>query len=198
MWGPSIVGFGSYHYRYASSREGDWMLTGGMFVVMFARPYAFRVHFAIWPTTFFLFILSAIACGPCFTILITWITEKFARKQLVKRNVFDILAKISGRLLALYLVLKTIDTLYWVAVANKIGAPFSSFYANQPYGYWVLVTELGVLGVIPAIILLSSKLRQYENVLILACILNCAGIFMNRWIMTVQSLAVPVMPPSFR
>ncbi|MEE2033386.1 DUF1801 domain-containing protein [Rhodococcus chondri] len=23
MWGPSIVGFGSYHYRYASGREGD-------------------------------------------------------------------------------------------------------------------------------------------------------------------------------
>ena len=23
MWGPSIVGFGSYHYRYESGREGD-------------------------------------------------------------------------------------------------------------------------------------------------------------------------------
>jgi hypothetical protein len=28
MWGSSIVGFGSYHYRYASGREGDWFLTG--------------------------------------------------------------------------------------------------------------------------------------------------------------------------
>ena len=28
MWGPSIVGFGSYHYRYESGREGDWFLTG--------------------------------------------------------------------------------------------------------------------------------------------------------------------------
>jgi len=28
MWGSSIVGFGSYRYRYASGREGDWMLTG--------------------------------------------------------------------------------------------------------------------------------------------------------------------------
>ena len=28
MWGPSIVGFGSYHYVYESGREGDWMLTG--------------------------------------------------------------------------------------------------------------------------------------------------------------------------
>lgn len=28
MWGDSIVGFGRYHYRYASGREGDWPLTG--------------------------------------------------------------------------------------------------------------------------------------------------------------------------
>ena len=28
MWGPSIVGFGKYHYKYASGREGDWFLTG--------------------------------------------------------------------------------------------------------------------------------------------------------------------------
>lgn len=24
MWGPSIVGFGTYHYKYASGQEGDW------------------------------------------------------------------------------------------------------------------------------------------------------------------------------
>lgn len=28
MWGPSIVGFGSYHYKYASGREGDWFVAG--------------------------------------------------------------------------------------------------------------------------------------------------------------------------
>ena len=28
MWGPSIIGFGTYHYVYASGREGDWMATG--------------------------------------------------------------------------------------------------------------------------------------------------------------------------
>jgi Domain of unknown function (DU1801) len=28
MWGPSIIGFGSYHYRYASGREGDAPLVG--------------------------------------------------------------------------------------------------------------------------------------------------------------------------
>ena len=28
MWGTSIVGFGSYHYRYASGREGDSLIVG--------------------------------------------------------------------------------------------------------------------------------------------------------------------------
>ena len=28
MWGPSIVGFGSYHYKYKSGREGDWFKAG--------------------------------------------------------------------------------------------------------------------------------------------------------------------------
>ena len=28
MWGTSIVGFGSYHYKYQSGREGDWLVTG--------------------------------------------------------------------------------------------------------------------------------------------------------------------------
>lgn len=28
MWGPSIVGFGSYHYKYESGREGDSCLAG--------------------------------------------------------------------------------------------------------------------------------------------------------------------------
>jgi hypothetical protein len=28
MWGPGIVGYGRYHYRYASGREGEFMITG--------------------------------------------------------------------------------------------------------------------------------------------------------------------------
>jgi hypothetical protein len=28
MWGANIVGFGEYHYKYASGREGDFLITG--------------------------------------------------------------------------------------------------------------------------------------------------------------------------
>lgn len=28
MWGANIIGFGSYHYKYASGQEGDWFKIG--------------------------------------------------------------------------------------------------------------------------------------------------------------------------
>lgn len=28
LWGPSIIGFGKYRYRYATGREDNWFLTG--------------------------------------------------------------------------------------------------------------------------------------------------------------------------
>lgn len=28
MWGESIIGFGDYHYKYATGREGDWFIVG--------------------------------------------------------------------------------------------------------------------------------------------------------------------------
>jgi len=28
MWGSSLIGFGNYHFKYESGREGDWFVTG--------------------------------------------------------------------------------------------------------------------------------------------------------------------------
>ena len=28
LWGPAIIGYGQYHYKYASGREGDFLATG--------------------------------------------------------------------------------------------------------------------------------------------------------------------------
>lgn len=42
MWGPSIIGFGSYHYKYESGREGDMCATGfsprGSSLVLYILP----------------------------------------------------------------------------------------------------------------------------------------------------------------
>ncbi len=168
---------------------------GGVAGVLFGRPFAFRQHFAIWPTTFFLFIFSAIACGPCFTILVTRITELITRKKLVKQNVIVKLAKVSGWLLVGYLLVKTLDTVYWAMVTlPNMGVSFMDMYPESPFTIWILIAELGFCGVIPAIILITEKGRNNNLLLIPAAILTCIGICLNRYVMTVQALALPVMP----
>ncbi len=168
---------------------------GGLFGVMYARPFAARDGFYVWPWTFFLFILSAIAAGPAFTILCTKLTEKISRKRLVPDRAYQTLAKISGWLLSLYIVLKIADTLVWIfGGVPRAGLTFMDFFREGPYGVWLLVAEIIVFGLVPAIILINPKARQNEGWLITGCLMNCTGIVLNRFIFTVVTLAIPVMP----
>ena len=168
---------------------------GGVPGVLFARPFAFREGIFIWPWTFFLFTWSAAACGPCFTIMITKITEKIAGKQLVKQNVIELLAKISGWMLATYIIVKIIDTWYWAAVtAPSKGFGLSFFYSNNPlYGYWILFMEIVLCGIVPAAILITGKGRKNPAALWIAVILAVLGVCINRWVMVLQVLAAPVL-----
>ncbi len=169
---------------------------GGVPGVLFARPFGFREGVFIWPWTFFLFIWSAAACGPCFTILITKITEAVTNKKLVKDNVIELLAKISGWMLLAYSIAKIIDTWYWAAsTAPSKGFKFLDFYSNNPlYGIWILILEIGICGVLPAIFLVTDKGRKTAGTLWAAVILASLGVCLNRWVMVLQVLAVPVLP----
>lgn len=167
---------------------------GGMFGVLYARPFAFRDGFMIWPWTFFLFILSAIAAGPSFTTLCVMITEKVTGRKLVPHKTKMLMGKISGVLLSAYMVLKLADTYYWAKVmVPDAGGALDVMYQG-PYGSWLLWAELGVCGVLPAIMLLVKRVRLSYGLLALAMLLNCTGIVLNRFVFTIQSLAIPVLP----
>jgi Ni/Fe-hydrogenase subunit HybB-like protein len=167
---------------------------GGLFGVLFARPFAFREGFLIWPWTFFLFILSSIAAGPCFTLLCVWIAQKATGKKLVKRSVLDLLGKISGWFLTSYIILKIVDTASWASgVVPRAGLSFLDFYEG-PYGIWLVIAEIGILGIIPAALLITARVRKKEGLLVLAAVMNISGIVLNRFVFTIQTLAIPVMP----
>ncbi len=171
---------------------------GGVPGVMFARPFGFREGVLIWPWAFFLFTFSAAACGPCFTILVTKITEKATRKKLVKDNVIELLAKISGWMIAFYITAKIIDTWWWaVSTAPSKGFTLMDFYTNNSgsvYGIWILVAEIGICGIIPALILITAKGRKNQITLWTAVTLAVVGVCLNRWVMVLQTLAVPMLP----
>ena len=169
---------------------------GGVAGVLFGRPFGYREGIFIWPWTFFLFTWSAAAAGPCFTILITKITEDVTGKKLVKDNVIDLLAKISGWMLATYIIAKIVDTWYWAAVtAPSMGFTLMDFYSNNPfYGLWILMLEIIVGGIIPAAILINVKWRRNPGLFMTAIVLAVIGVCVNRWVMVLQVMAVPVMP----
>jgi Ni/Fe-hydrogenase subunit HybB-like protein len=168
---------------------------GGVSGVLFGRPFGYREHIFIWPWTFFLFTWSAAAVGPCFTLMITRITEKITRKKLVKDNVVDLLAKISGWMLGAYIVAKIIDTIYWAtATIPSMGFKLMDFYSNNPvYGIWILILEIVIGGVIPAGILISNKWRRNSKLRMTAIVLAVIGVCVNRWVLVLQVMAMPVL-----
>jgi Ni/Fe-hydrogenase subunit HybB-like protein len=167
---------------------------GGLYGVLQGRPFAYREGFGIWPSTFFLFILSAIATGPAFVLLTTWIVSKISRKRLVEPRVYQLLAKISGWLLLTYAGLKSLDTLVWLnRTAPRAGVSAIRYFGWAPFDLWLLFTEIVVLGLVPALIFLSPARRKSTGWLVTAAVLASCGVALNRFVMTIQTLAVPTL-----
>jgi menaquinone reductase, integral membrane subunit len=168
---------------------------GGLYGVLQGRPFAFREGLAVWPSTFFLFVLSAAAVGPSFILITTWLVSRLSRRQLVPQEVFELLGRISGSLLVVYVLLKSLDTLVWLnRTAPQLGVPPARFYSFAPFGTWLIFTEIVLLGLLPALILVVPRTRRQMRLLVPAAFLACAGVVMNRFVMTVQTLALPTLP----
>jgi molybdopterin-containing oxidoreductase family membrane subunit len=167
---------------------------GGLYGVLRGRPFAFREGLAVWPSTFFLFILSAAAVGPSFILLTTWLVEKLSRKRLVRPTVYRLLARVSGLLLAVYVLAKAVDTAVWINRTSPAhGFAASQYYSWQPFGTWILFAEIVVFGLLPALVMLTPRLRAHMGWLIAAATMACCGVALNRFVMTVQTLALPTL-----
>ena len=168
---------------------------GGLYGVLRGRPFAFRSGFLIWPSTFFLFILSAIASGPSFLMLVTATVEKVTGRRLVPQEVFRRLGLISGTLLAFYIAAKAIDTLIWLNFTSRAEgfAPWQ-FYSYKPFGTPILFAEIVIFGLLPAFLLTFRKTASKRGWLLTGAAMACAGILLNRFVMTIQTLALPTLP----
>ncbi|MGB8582109.1 MAG: NrfD/PsrC family molybdoenzyme membrane anchor subunit [Candidatus Sulfotelmatobacter sp.] len=167
---------------------------GGLYGVLRGRPFAFRQGFFIWPSTFFLFILSAIASGPSFLILVTAAAEKVTGKQLVPREVFRRLAFISGILLGIYVAAKAIDSLIWLNITSpSLGFAPWQFYIHPPFGTSLVFAEIVLCGLLPAFLLTYRRTAERRGWLLTAAAMACAGVVLNRFLMTIQTLALPTL-----
>lgn len=167
---------------------------GGLYGVLRGRPFAFREGLAVWPSTFFLFILSAAAVGPSFIVLTTRLVEAISGRRLVHANVLEKLGRISGLMLAVYVLAKTVDTLVWInRTSPDAGFPAWQYYAWQPFGTWILFAEIFLFGLLPALMLLMPRIRRQRAWLLIAATLACCGVALNRFVLTVQTLSLPTL-----
>jgi len=168
---------------------------GGMYGVLIGRPYAFREGFFIWPWTFFLFVLSAVGCGPIFTVLCCTFMEKLTGRKLVDYKTKALMGKIAGTMLTVYIFFKILDTWAWANnYLPSIGMTFDQMFYGIIYGKWLMFTEIILCGLVPAIMLITPSIRNNPTLLYTAGILDCIGVCLNRYLFTVQAIAIPVMP----
>jgi menaquinone reductase, integral membrane subunit len=118
-------------------------------------------------------------------------------KKLVKDDVYELLAKISGWMLLTYIIAKSVDTFYWATVtAPARGFRIHGFLLRQPgllrhldpdrrNRHWGLYSRL------------HSDYkggRENKKLLFGAAALAIMGLLINRWVMVLQVMAVPLMP----
>ena len=185
---PIFAGIGAF---LSTFHQGS---LGGMYGVLFGRPYLFREGFFIWPWTFFLFVLSAVASGPMFTVLVCTLMEKMSGRKLVSWDVKQLMGKVGGTMLIVYTVFKCLDSWYWATdmLAGE-GLTFDQMFHGWIYGKWLFWLEHAFI-IILMIVLLIKPLRTKPWIFYLMLFLTCTSITINRYVLTVQGLAQPVMP----
>jgi len=127
-------------------------------------------------------------------LLTTWLVEKITKKRLARPEALRLLGRISGLLLSVYVLLKGLVTLLWInRTSPGSGFPAAQYYAWKPFGTWILFAEIALFGLVPALILLTPKLRARTGWLVSAAAMACCGVALNRFVQTVQTLAVPTL-----
>ena len=66
------------------------------------------------------------------------------------------------------------------------------FYSRTPFGPWTLFVELVLLGMVPAL-LLASRLGTAGRWRLAGALLACAGVTLNRFVLTIQTLSLPTL-----
>ena len=167
---------------------------GGLYGVLRGRPFAFRGGFFIWPSTFFPCSLSQRSRLDQFSDSGNGYRGICDRPATDANDVFRRLGLSSGVLLGIYVGAKSIDTLVWLNFTSPSEgfAPWQ-FYSHKPFGTPVLFAEVCCLDWCRRI-LAHCRWTVRRGWLLSAAGLACCGILMNRFVMTVQTLALPTLP----
>jgi molybdopterin-containing oxidoreductase family membrane subunit len=105
------------------------------------------------------------------------------------------MGNLAGTMLPGNLILNILAPWAWANnYLPSIGMTFDQMFYGVIYGKWLMFTEIILCGVVPAIMLITPSIRNNPTMLYTAAILDCIGVTLNRYLFTVQAIAIPVMP----
>ncbi|OGO16801.1 MAG: hypothetical protein A2Z14_07035 [Chloroflexi bacterium RBG_16_48_8] len=161
---------------------------GATYGIIKARPIWFK------PSMPIMFIISAVAVGPALTMAAALIIEWVTGRKEVPHKVLRTIARFSGLGLLAYAYIKFWDLAAVTYYGSTPGSNNALYILNQytPYGFGFWIGEILIGIVIPVILFLVPRFNRKPMNLILGSVFAAAGIVINRWIVTVSGLIVPM------
>jgi Ni/Fe-hydrogenase subunit HybB-like protein len=139
-----------------------------------------------------LFIVSAVAAGIAFTILITLIIQWIKKRILVPRQVLFEAGQVAGAILLVYLFMR-----FWDSTAGNYGYVPGRTEAERTMtsgafaaAFWAWEITLG--GLIAAILLIGARRFQNITMLLVGAGFTMAGLIANRWDTTMLAFTEPL------
>lgn len=163
---------------------------GATYGILVARPVLYR------PSMAMMFLLSAMAAGPAFTVLVSKVASHLTKAAVVDRELLDDVSHKIGWVLVAYLYVRVWDLLAQLYTYTPGRTEGLNLLFSGPLSINFWVGEIGLGIIFPMVILLTARFRRYERAQLLALLLVAAGLVAHRWNtnMVGQMLAYQVNP----
>lgn len=161
---------------------------GATYGIVKSRPIWFK------PSMPIMFILSAISVGPAVTMAVAIVVEWITGKRGIPFDVLQAVARFSGLGLLIYGYIRMWDlaAISYYGRTPSVSAALHLLNQQTPYNFAFWVGEILIGVVIPAILFLTPRFNRNPAALVLGAGMAMAGIFINRWNVTVSGLFVPL------
>jgi Ni/Fe-hydrogenase subunit HybB-like protein len=148
---------------------------GATYGVLKARPIWYKPSLAV------LFIISAVIGGLALTVLASKLSALLSERANVRDDILDNVSQVIGWMLLGYLYLRFWDTLGMEYTLEPGRTEGLHILTSGPlaFNFWIGELLLGIL--VPAIILVSGRLRREPRLHLLALVLAVGGLVAYRW-----------------
>jgi Ni/Fe-hydrogenase subunit HybB-like protein len=164
-------------------------LGGGMWDIMYAKAAWFRAHHIY----FFVVIIGATAGGTAFMTLCAYIAGKVMKKEVVPKETFHSIAKVSGIMFVVYGIARLADVILmgtsWVKLFDRRYIDLLGGY----YGLWMIILEF--IFIVAAIaMLLIRKNREQEKTFLIGIVSGFMAIATTKLHVVLNGSSVPNFP----